>query len=558
MAFNSNNGDPQRSKGISHFALATLLAIWLASVGNIALWKQLWALPEVVGLRGVLFTLGFGVWLAAVLAALFSLLAWPKVFKPVAVFLLLSAAGATHFMLQYSVVIDSTMLVNVLQTDTKEVADLLSPSLAFTLLGVGVAPAWWLWRQPVRQMSWQRRAVTNAVLLAVALVVAAGSLFLMFQDFASVMRNHKQVRYLINPLNSVYALVRIGVDSAPRVQQPLVAIGEDAQPGSSYKQGNPAPLLILVVGETARAANFGLGGYARNTTPELAQLRAEGNLTYFSNVRSCGTNTQASVPCMFSHQGKEAHESRTQTFENLLDVLQRAGLAVVWIDNQSGCKGVCARVPNATTRDAKDPALCVKGECFDEVMLSEMERQLADMPQQAKARGVVVVLHQMGSHGPAYHRRSPPDFKPFQPECTSNALQDCTREVLVNTYDNSIRYTDHFLAKSIAWLKQHKPHSTALLYVSDHGESLGERNLYLHGLPYSIAPDEQKHVPMLTWLSPAMQQRRELQAGCLDSKAAQPFTHDNLFHSVLGLMDIQTNVYKPALDVFSSCVTRKP
>lgn len=536
-------------------ALVAMLSIWLATVGNIALWQTVWELPEVGGIRGSLFVLGFGTWVAAVLAALLSLLAWPKVFKPVAVFLLLSAAGATHFMKKYSVVIDSTMLLNVMQTDAKEVADLLSPSLFVTLLGVGVLPAWWLSRQTVRPVGWKRRVSGNVAMLLAAIALAAGVLFLMFQDFASVMRNHKQIRYLVNPLNSVYALVRISIDSAPRVQQPMVPIGEDASLGQAHAKGHAPPMLILVVGETARAANFGLGGYTRDTTPELARLRSEGQLSYFSNVRSCGTNTQASVPCMFSHQGKEAHESRTETYENLLDVLQRAGLAVVWIDNQSGCKGVCARVPNAITRDSKDPEFCAQGECFDEVMLGEMERQLADLPADAKARGVVVVLHQMGSHGPAYYKRSPAAFKAFQPECTSNALQDCSRDELVNTYDNSIRYTDHFLAKSVSWLKQQRAHSTALLYVSDHGESLGERNLYLHGLPYSIAPDEQKHVPMLTWLSPAMEQWRGLRAECLNRKADEALTHDNLFHSVLGLMDVRTNVYKPQMDVFGTCVT---
>jgi lipid A ethanolaminephosphotransferase len=227
-------------------------------------------------------------------------------------------------------------------------------------------------------------------------------------------------------------------------------------------------------------------------------------------------------------------------------------LGVAWIDNQSGCKGVCDRVPTAATRDLKDPAWCAQGECFDEVMLVELQRQLTAMPTERKARGVVVVLHQMGSHGPAYYRRAPESIKTFAPECTSNALQECTREALINTYDNSIRYTDHLLAQTVAWLKQQAA-STALLYVSDHGESLGENNLYLHGLPYALAPVEQKHVPMLTWLSPAMQQRSGVQTACLNTHTQMPLTHDNLFHSVLGLMDVQTSAYQPELDVFRVC-----
>ena len=532
--------------------LVVLVAVWLASVGNTALWRQLASLPELVGPRGLLFEMGFGIWLTALLTLVLSPMAWPQVFKPVAAALLLTAAGSTHFMLAFSAVIDPSMLLNVMHTDTHEVADLLSPQLALTVLLVGVLPAWWLWQQPVRPVRWSHRLGHNVALLAGALVVTGLVLVLMFQDFASLMRNHKQVRYLINPLNTVYAVGRAAADTMPRSQRPLLPVGTDARLGTSYAGQKQAPLLVLVVGETARAANFGLGGYARDTTPQLRALQAEGNLSYFTNVRSCGTNTQASVPCMFSHHGKEAHESSDDRHENLLDVLQRAGLGVVWIDNQSGCKGVCDRVPNTNTRELKDPEWCATGECFDEVMLAEMQRQLAAMPPERKQRGVVVVLHQMGSHGPAYHRRTPPALKTFTPECTSNALQDCTREALVNTYDNSIRYTDHLLARTVTWLRTQTA-STALLYVSDHGESLGENNLYLHGLPYALAPVEQKHVPMLTWLSPAMQQRTGVQARCLNGQTQQPLTHDNLFHSVLGLMDVSTEAYQPKLDVFRAC-----
>lgn len=538
------------TRSLPHLVL--LLALWLGTVGNIALWQQLWTLPETGGWQGLKFTLGMGLWLVGVLVAFFSLVAWPWVFKPVAATLLVCAAAATHFMLQYSTLIDSTMLLNVLNTDTQEAADLLSPRLVLTLAGLGLAPAWWLWKQPIRPTSGWRRLGSNAGMALVGLLVAGVALFWVFQDFASLMRNHKQVRYLINPLNSVYAVGKAAADTMPRAQQPLRPLGEDARLGSSYTQQKQPPLLVLVVGETARAANFGLGGYGRDTTPKLQALEKQGKLTYFSQVQSCGTNTQASVPCMFSHLDKQGHESSAERFENLLDVLQRAGLAVVWVDNQSGCKGVCDRIPHTHTRDLKLPGLCDLGDCLDEVMLGEMEKQLQALPAERRQRGVVVVLHQMGSHGPAYYKRAPASFKVFQPECNSNALQECSQKQVVNAYDNSIRYTDHFLSQTIAWLDR-QPMSTAMLYLSDHGESLGENNLYLHGLPYAIAPQEQKHVPMLTWLSTPMQQRLKLPVSCLAAKSSQAITHDNLFHSVLGLMDVQTQVHQPALDVFATC-----
>ena len=202
--------------------------------------------------------------------------------------------------------------------------------------------------------------------------------------------------------------------------------------------GAKPKILLLVVGETARAANFQLNGYARATNPLLLK-RAD--VISFSEVAACGTSTAASLPCMFAKEGRSDYQSGSYE-ENLLDVLQRAGLAVLWIDNQSGCKGVCDRVPHTSTTALKDPAYCAGGECMDAIMVSRLDAEIAKLPAARRAKGVVVVLHQMGSHGPAYFKRSPPAQKHFAPECRSNTLQDCPRQNLLNAYDNSIVYTD--------------------------------------------------------------------------------------------------------------------
>jgi lipid A ethanolaminephosphotransferase len=160
----------------------------------------------------------------------------------------------------------------------------------------------------------------------------------------------------------------------------------------------------------------------------------------------------------------------------------------------------------------------------------------------------------MGSHGPAYYKRVPDAFKKFQPECKSNALQECSREQVVNSFDNTILYTDHFLGQAIQWLKKSETTSApAMLYVSDHGESLGENNLYLHGLPYRVAPDVQKRVPWITWWSPQFEKQTGLSRTCLQNKVQMPLTHDNYFHSVLGLLNVSTADYQAKLDVHADC-----
>ncbi len=524
-------------------------SLWLASIGNIALWMQVHQLPEVSGLRGFAFAMGFGLIITAALTLILSLFNWRWLFKPVLTAFFFSAASGAYFMVSYGIVIDSSMITNVIQTDTKEALDLLNWRMLISFFLLGLLPSWVLWKTPVKSLRWSQQAFSNTLTGAASILVIVAVLLAIFQDYASIMRNHTQLRYLVNPLNSFYAIGMVAAKPFQRENKTLLPLGRDAKV-AALKPGEKPPLLLLVLGETARMGNFGVNGYERPTTPELAKE----NIVSLKGVMSCGTSTATSVPCMFSHLGKEEFESRKNNYESLIDVLNHAGLAVLWIDNQSGCKGVCERVPQVLTKELKHPTLCKDGECFDEIMLQEIDQRIQALPAERRAKGVVIVMHQMGSHGPAYYKRVPDNFKKFQPECKSNALQECSREQVVNSFDNTILYTDYFLAQAIQWLKKSEATAApALLYVSDHGESLGENNLYLHGLPYRVAPDVQKRVPWITWLSPGFEKQSGLINTCLKNKTDTALTHDNYFHSVLGLMNVSSEVYQEKLDVHASC-----
>ena len=540
----------RQATGMRPLWLVVLASLWIATICNVALWRELSRLPGLSGGQAVIISIALVLVIALATTALLSLLAWRWTLKPAITIFLLAAAFGAYFMMTYGVVIDKTMMVNTLQTDVRETRDLLNWRLLATVLVLAVLPMVLVWRQKIRRAGAARQVLANAATLTASCLLLVLVVFLFFQSIASVMRNYTHVRYLINPLNSFYALGTIAAKPFQRDESIVLPLGEDAKLGASYTAQTKPPLLLLVLGETARSGNFSLNGYARPTNPLLAKE----DVASQRNAWSCGTSTAASLPCMFSNFGREAYDARPANYEGMLDVLQRAGLAVLWIDNQSGCKGACDRVPNVNTVALKVPGLCDSGECFDEVMLHGIDERIAALPAERRAKGVVIVMHQMGGHGPAYYKRSPQASKKFLPECTDNALQSCSREGLLNAYDNSIVYTDQLLSSAIQWLKAQEARSApALLYLADHGESLGENNLYLHGMPYGIAPDVQKRVPWITWLSPGFEQRSKVTTACLKQQLDAPVSHDNYFHSVLGLMNVQTSVYKPALDIYAHC-----
>lgn len=553
-----NNLGRSDTSGIHSTWIILLSALWLATLGNLALWLELIKLPENSGLQAVGFVLSFALLIFALLSMILSLLSWRRLLKPIISVFFITAALGGYFMLVYGVVIDSTMIENALQTDVRETLDLLSWKMIAVLVVFALLPMLFLWRAKVKMLSLSRQLWHNVLLFVCSLALALIALFPSYQQFASTMRNNIQLRFLINPLNTFYALGDTIISPLQGGVSVLVPIGEDVKLGALYKDQPKAPLLILVVGETARSGNFGINGYEKETTPHLAQLQKNsdntGMLTSFTNVWSCGTSTAISLPCMFSHLGRLAYQDSRENLENLVDVLQRAGMAVIWLENQSGCKGVCDRIYRAATVKSKDPTYCSTGECFDEIMLSKLEDRIKEFPVDRLDRGTVVIMHQMGSHGPAYYKRVPEEFKKFKPECNTNVLQDCTRMQVTNSFDNTILYTDHFLNKVVSFLKEKEPHvQTAMVYVADHGESLGESGVYLHGLPYAIAPDVQKRVPWINWLSNDFLQRKGIQPECLNQQKEKLFSHDNYFHSVLGLLDLQTSLYKPELDVYAAC-----
>jgi lipid A ethanolaminephosphotransferase len=465
--------------------------------------------------------------------------------KPLLTVLFVATAFTAHYIGSFKVYLDPDMIRNVLETDPREASELIGSGLVPPLLGLAVLPVAALWRLRLRRRPLLRALWIRPAFLVAMLTLAAGSALFAFQDLSALARNHREVRYLVTPSNYLVSLSKVLLSTPPGPARPLLPIGEDARELPRAAGARPR-LLVFVLGETVRAQNWGLNGYIRQTTPRLAAMK---DVINFPDVESCGTSTAVSVPCMFSPYGRHDYDAKKiRSHQSLLHVLQHAGVQVLWRDNQSGCKRVCDGLEFESMADATDPALCNGKRCFDEILLSALQARI-----RPDGRDRIVVLHMLGNHGPAYYQRYPPAFRRFTPTCDTEQLGNCSRQEIVNSYDNAVLYADHVLARTIDLLRNHADYDTALIYVSDHGESLGENRLYLHGVPRAIAPSQQTRVPMVMWFSPGFARQEGLDLECMRHIADEPASHDNLFPTILGMFQVQTGIYDPKLDLLRRC-----
>lgn len=535
---------------MSSVTYTLVIALFFTLFQNIALWERVNSIFATMPEASWGLKLTLPIVVLAIMNVLFTLLTWPLIHRLIVSVIILISAAATYAMHQYGIVLSYGMIVSVIETDTHEATSYLSMSAFIWYFALAILPLLLLSRVKVEFRHLGKELLLKFASLMVSVLVVACIASVYFKDYASLLRNNSELGSALNPTNYITATARVVNKRWYEANLPYVQIGTDAV---NRNQDNPRKnLVVLVIGETARAENSSFNGYEKQTNAFLA--KQEGVINY-PNVTSCGTCTAVSVPCMFSNMTKSSYNaSKARRQDSVVDILDHAGVDVLWKNNNSGCKGACDRITYIDGHEQVkvQEKYCQWGTCFDGILLEGLDEHINSLDTDG-----VIVLHLLGSHGPTYYKRYPEEFKKFTPTCDTADIQNCSREELMNTYDNSLLYTDYLLSQLIDKLKSHDDKfNTAMLYVSDHGESLGENGVYLHGMPASIAPKHQTHVPMITWMSDKFVTKHQLDEQCMQKVSNEKLSHDNFFHSVLGLMDITTSEYNAELDIFATCLTQ--
>lgn len=535
----------------SYSSFAFLLALYFTLVVNLPVYTELATILSKLDNVKIGFVISIPLFFLAALTLLFNLFSWPWFSKPFFATLLILSSMVSYAGYNYGTLFDYDMIANIFETDTSEASSYLSTySLVWTLL-MGIIPAIWVLRVKLTMRGSFIRMTLHKLAMILASVLAIGAIAaLYYQDYASVGRNNSYLKKMIIPTQYVYSTTKYVRDTYFTTPQPYKEQGLDAKQSVqalALAQSKPT-LLVFVMGETARSQNYQLNGYERATNPYTSQF----DVISFQDVSSCGTATAVSVPCLFSNLTRSNFErSVADNQDNVLDILNRAGVSLLWKENDGGDKGVARNIPSMTVDRSRKDAMCNGSTCFDMALLENFDQEVASMQGNR-----MIALHLIGSHGPTYFQRYPKEHAVFMPDCPRADIENCSVEQITNSYDNTIRYSDYVIGQAIEKLQSLEDQfNTALIYVSDHGESLGENGLFLHGMPYSLAPEYQTKVPLMLWMSPGFKEAKKVNDACLKAAAQQTemYSHDNIFHSLLGIMDIQTNEYDATLDLFNPC-----
>jgi len=511
--------------------LIILTSIFLLVFDNYSFFINVFKIYPPVGLN-LVYIFSLSILVISLNIFLLSLVSSKYTTKPILIIVLLVSSLTNYFMNSYNVIIDEEMIRNIIQTDLKESLDLFSFKLLLYFIFLGVIPSYLVYKTKIKYNNFLTELKSKIITIFLSLLISIIIILSFSKFYTSFFREHKPLRYYTNPIYWIYSIGYYINETLNKAPVTIKKIGLDAK---VIRQTKKHKLIIMVVGEAARADHFSLNGYEKETNPNLKKQ----NIINFSNFYSCGTSTAYSVPCMFSPLKKDEYSyDKFIRIENVIDVLNRAKISILWVDNNSDPKGVMDRFSYIDYKNFK-----CNGECRDIGMLQFLPKFIT----QNKNKDIFIVLHQMGNHGPAYYKRYPKNFEKFKPVCKTNQLEKCSKESIKNAYDNALLYTDYFLNQVIEFLKKYqKEFEVGLFYVADHGESLGEHGIYLHGLPYFMAPQAQKHVGAIMWFGKGFS---GINLEKLKNNKNNFYSHDFIFSTLLGLFDVNSKVYEKKFDL---------
>jgi lipid A ethanolaminephosphotransferase len=502
------------------------------------------------------FLVSVPIFLLAITVVLQSVLSFKQITKPVLILTVIFSSLIFYGTTSYGLVFDYGMVQNTLETDTAEAFSYINLHATLFFLIFGIIPSIIIYAVQLSYQPFLKELLSRVKLIVISIIILFLISTLFYSNYASVGRNNKVLIGYITPykmLDSSYKFLHRHyfapplefkiLDASPSIVRNITENGVGNSTGNSTEK----QVTVLVLGETARAQSFSLNGYDKPTN----QFTDKKGVVSFSNMHSCGTATAVSVPCMFSRLDKQNYNKRiANAQQNVVDLIQLAGADVLWISNNNGsCKGVCARVETQQVNTSRSEPLCDGEYCYDEALLPPLRDKLKQLTHE----NTLIILHMIGSHGPTYFKRYPIEKRVFIPDCQRSDIQNCSQQQLVNTYDNTIAYTDFVLSEVIdelAKLTARDSIKTSLLYISDHGESLGENGIYLHGLPYTFAPKEQTRIPMIYWASPL---QTDFDLPCLNDLTQAPVSHDNVFDTLLSIMSVRSTAYRIDSDPFIQC-----
>lgn len=466
------------------------------------------------GFNGIFITVSLGVLMLALNFFFYYLLLYSGRFvgKCILAFTFIADAVSLYFINAYEVLITDKMMGNVFNTQFSEASGFFSLSAVMYILFLGILPCIYLFSRKIDYGTFRKFLSNIGISLAIAVSVALVNM----KNWPWIDRNSTELGSLLMPWSYTVNSIRFYNSEKKRNQKEILL------PDAEIER-NGRDVCVLIIGESARKENFSLYGYEKQTNP----LLAEEDVTAL-DAKAAATYTTAGVKAILDHK------PTGKLYEILPNYLYRTGADVIWRTSNWGEPPV--HIDKFMKAKKLKEMYPEEDERYDGILLAGLKDQI----NSSEAEKLFVVLHTSTSHGPTYNKRYPAEFEIFTPVCTTVEMSKAVPEELMNAYDNTIVYTDYLIHSVIEILKDVPDRRACMIYVSDHGESLGEGNLYMHGVPMSVAPKEQLEIPFIVWKS-----EDDMKVKDLDEVGQY-----HVFHSVLDYLGIGSPVFDESKSIF--------